>query len=95
MASRAAQASVLLCETELTTVVRAAWLHDLGHSPEITELGFHPLDGARYLAARGEDPVECQLVAYHSGAMVEAEVPATRVRLPRSSQPLTRCCCRC
>jgi HD superfamily phosphodiesterase len=27
----------------------AAWLHDIGYSPEIAVSGFHPLDGARYL----------------------------------------------
>jgi HD superfamily phosphodiesterase len=27
----------------------AAWLHDIGYSPELAGTGFHPLDGARYL----------------------------------------------
>jgi HD superfamily phosphodiesterase len=51
----------------------AAWLHDLGYSPELIETGFHPLDGARYLRdAHFADPVLCNLVAHHSCAVLEA-----------------------
>jgi hypothetical protein len=52
----------------------AAWLHDIGYSPEIAVTGFHPLDGARYLrdVARADD-VLCRLVAGHSCAAIEAE----------------------
>jgi predicted hydrolase (HD superfamily) len=52
----------------------AAWLHDIGYSPELAETGFHPLDGARYLRdAHFADPVLCSLVAHHSCAVIEAE----------------------
>ncbi len=52
----------------------AAWLHDIGYSPELVETGFHPLDGARYLRdVHGADPVLCRLVANHSCAVIEAE----------------------
>lgn len=52
----------------------AAWLHDIGYSPELAETGFHPLDGARYLRdAHFADPVLCSLVAHHSCAVLEAE----------------------
>ncbi len=51
----------------------AAWLHDIGYSPELAETGFHPLDGARYLRdAHFADPVLCGLVAHHSCAVIEA-----------------------
>lgn len=52
----------------------AAWLHDIGYSPEITMTGFHPLDGARYLRdiAHADEPL-CRLVAGHSCASIEAE----------------------
>jgi HD superfamily phosphodiesterase len=51
----------------------AAWLHDIGYSPELAETGFHPLDGARYLRdAHFADPVLCSLVAHHSCAVIEA-----------------------
>jgi hypothetical protein len=51
----------------------AAWLHDIGYSPELADTGFHPLDGARYLRdVHDADPVLCRLVANHSRAIVEA-----------------------
>jgi hypothetical protein len=53
----------------------AAWLHDIGYSPELADTGFHPLDGARYLRdMEHADPMLCRLVANHSCAIIEAEV---------------------
>ena len=55
-------------------VEAAAWVHDIGYSPELTGTGFHPLDGARYLRdAWRASPVLCRLVANHTGALIEAE----------------------
>lgn len=52
----------------------AAWLHDIGYSPELADTGFHPLDGARYLRdAHHADATLCRLVANHSCAILEAE----------------------
>lgn len=51
-------------------VERAALLHDIGYGHP--DLGFHPIDGARFLVARGEDPRVCHAVATHSGAHWEA-----------------------
>jgi hypothetical protein len=52
----------------------AAWLHDIGYSPELAETGFHPLDGARYLRdVEHADLKLCSLVAHHSCAILEAE----------------------
>ena len=52
----------------------AAWLHDIGYSPELADTGFHPLDGARYLRdVEHADAVLCRLVANHSCAILEAE----------------------
>ena len=51
----------------------AAWLHDIGYSPELAGTGFHPLDGARYLRdVEHADPSLCNLVANHSCAIIEA-----------------------
>lgn len=33
-------------------LIAAAWLHDIGYAPAVTDTGFHPLDGARYLRYR-------------------------------------------
>jgi hypothetical protein len=52
----------------------AAWLHDIGYSPQLADTGFHPLDGARYLRdAEHADPRLCSLVANHSCAILEAD----------------------
>jgi len=51
----------------------AAWLHDIGYSPDLAITGFHPLDGARYLRdVEGADNLVCCLVAHHTCAIVEA-----------------------
>jgi hypothetical protein len=52
----------------------AAWLHDIGYSPELADTGFHPLDGARYLRdVQHAAPALCRLVANHSCAILEAD----------------------
>ena len=50
----------------------AAWLHDVGYSPELAVTGFHSLGGARFLRAEGADELVCLLVAHHTCAIVEA-----------------------
>lgn len=53
----------------------AAWLHDIGYAPSLARVGFHPLDGARYLRdSEQADPILCGLVAYHTGAIHEARL---------------------
>ena len=64
-------APILGKDTDLVTA--AAWLHDVGYAPDLTDTGFHPLDGARYLSdTRQASDMLCRLVAHHSGAMIEA-----------------------
>jgi len=54
-------------------LVCAAWLHDVGYSPNVTAAGMHQLDGARYLRdVAGFDGLVCRLVAHHSFAVIEA-----------------------
>lgn len=52
-------------------VIAAAWLHDIGYCPALAATGFHPLDGARALAAGWPGEVVA-LVAHHSDAALEA-----------------------
>ena len=52
-------------------VAVAAVLHDIGYGH--VETGFHPLDGARFLAREGFSPVVCNLVVHHSASTYEAE----------------------
>jgi putative nucleotidyltransferase with HDIG domain len=44
----------------------AAVLHDIGYGH--VESGFHPLDGARFLARAGFSPVVCNLVVHDSAS---------------------------
>jgi HD domain len=53
-------------------LVAAAWLHDVGYTPDLVDTGFHPLDGARYLRNAGFPGRVVNLVAHHSGARFEA-----------------------
>src|SRR5215471_631472 len=55
-------------------LVAAAWLHDVGYAPEVTDTGFHPLDGACFLASLGAPERVVNLVARHSCAILEAEL---------------------
>jgi hypothetical protein len=59
----------------------AAWLHDIGYSPCLIVTGFHPLDGARWLKGQGWDLEVCRLVAWHTGAQVEAGMRGLADRL--------------
>lgn len=72
----AAQARSLapIVDDDAELIQAAAWLHDIGYSPELVETGFHPLDSARYLRdVHRADPVLCSLVGHHSYAVIEAE----------------------
>lgn len=55
------------------SLIAAAWAHDLGYAPSLVRTELHPLDGARFLGGQGWPTLVVQLVAYHSGAEVEAE----------------------
>lgn len=66
----------------------AAWLHDIGYSPDVRSTGFHPLDGATYLRdVHAADPILCRLVAHHSCAAFEASERGLECRL-REDFPL-------
>ncbi|HEY5981265.1 MAG TPA: HD domain-containing protein [Microlunatus sp.] len=68
VASRAEFLTATVAEESATTLVVAAWLHDIGYAEELRDTGFHPVDGARYLQRSGWPPEVCNLVAHHSGA---------------------------
>lgn len=58
--------------SELEVLMAAAYLHDIGYAPALQRTGFHPLDGACFLQEHDCDRL-ARLVAYHSGARIEAE----------------------
>ncbi|GGO30164.1 metal-dependent phosphohydrolase, HD subdomain protein [Microbispora rosea subsp. aerata] len=72
VAARAVSLAPILGD-DADTLTAAAYLHDIGYSPELVDTGFHPLDGARYLRdVAGADERLCRLVAHHSCAVNEA-----------------------
>lgn len=77
VAAAAADLAEILAPESADTIVAAAWLHDIGYAPDLISTGFHPLDGATYLATNtapgGDMPAEViRLVAHHTGAAFEA-----------------------
>lgn len=70
---RKAESVAQIVGDEGELLICAAWLHDIGYSPDAAVSGFHPLDGARYLqdVAHADDRLS-RLVAHHSCADVEA-----------------------
>lgn len=66
----------------------AAWLHDVGYSPDLVNTGLHSLDGARHLRdVEHADDVLCSLVAYHSCAINEADERGLIAELTREFKP--------
>ena len=73
-------------------IVCAAWLHDIGYAPGLIDTGFHPLDGAAYLARdvagrQNISPEVISLVAHHTGAAYEARERGLQDLLASYPQP--------
>ena len=73
VARQAREFSAGLTPADRSVLVASAWVHDIGYAPTLAATGFHPLDGARFLAGEEFDPHVVQLVAYHSAAEIEAD----------------------
>lgn len=67
----------------------AALTHDIGKTPALNQLGFHPLDGAAYALARGE-PRLAGLIAHHSGARYEAAILGLTIPYPHETSVVQR-----
>jgi hypothetical protein len=76
-----------LDDAQATAVVAASWLHDVGYAPSVKRTGFHPLDGAVFLDSAGWSREVVSLVAFHSGAAVEAELRGLSAQLAAFSSP--------
>ena len=72
VADAARRVATVLPNEDRDVLVAAAYLHDIGYAPSLNRLGFHPVDGALFLRAHGQERLAC-LVAHHSGARFEAE----------------------
>jgi len=89
VAARAHELAGAVATEDRETLIVAAWLHDIGYAPEVAQTGFHPLDGARFLAGAGWPPVVVQLVAHHTGAWSEAAERGLEDELFVFTQPPT------
>jgi len=54
-------------------VVSAAWLHDIGYNAQLMRTGMHAVDGATFLDLLGAPTELVSLVAFHTGAVFEAD----------------------
>jgi putative nucleotidyltransferase with HDIG domain len=72
VADRARSLAAVLSAEDADLLVAAALLHDVGYAPSLNQLGFHAVDGARFLRAQGQERL-ARLVAHHSGARFEAQ----------------------
>jgi len=72
VADKARGVAAVLSAKDADLLVAAALLHDVGYAPSLNRLGFHAVDGARFLRAQGQERL-ARLVAHHSGARFEAE----------------------
>lgn len=55
-------------------VTAAGYLHDIGYSPTLHRTGWHPLDGAIWLADHDYPTELCSLVLWHSAAWHEGRL---------------------
>lgn len=86
VARHAAQATDVVDDPVL--LMMAAWLHDIGYAPDISRIGFHPVDGAEFLREHGVDARLCGLVANHSCACVEARRRRVSIAWPDEESAL-------
>jgi hypothetical protein len=87
VAIAAERATSLVNSEEAETLVAAAWLHDVGYAPSVRSTGFHPVDGALFVHALGFPEMVVSLVAYHTGAVVEAAERGLETALGEFSPP--------
>jgi hypothetical protein len=72
VAARAREIASVCEPDDRAVLLAAALLHDVGYDPDLARTGFHPLDGARWLAAEGHARL-AGLVAHHTCARFEAD----------------------
>jgi len=81
VAARARELGDAVTPVDREVLHAAAWLHDVGYSPQVARTGFHPLDGARFLVCQGWPIRVSCLVAHHSGARFLARFHGLHLQL--------------
>lgn len=87
VAAAAERVTSLLTSEDASTLVAAAWLHDVGYAPTVRSTGFHPVDGALFVRGLAFPEMVVSLVAYHTGAAVEAVERGLEVDLGKIPPP--------
>jgi putative nucleotidyltransferase with HDIG domain len=87
VATAAASAARSVASADESSIIAAAWLHDVGYSDSISQTGFHPLDGATYARDAGLPALVVSLIAYHTGAVEEAMERGLSADLAEIPQP--------
>jgi hypothetical protein len=95
VAARAEELAGAVPPADRELLVVAAWWHDLGYAPDLVQTGFHPIDGALYLAAKGHSPRLCGLVAHHSAATSRRRSGTSKPNSPSGPARKAQCPMRC
>lgn len=74
VAHRAEQLTANWVQDQREQVIAASYLHDIGYSPKCRRTGWHPYDGARWLAKHDHDSALCRLVMWHTAAWHEGRL---------------------
>lgn len=74
VARRAEQLTTDWTTSKRKHVTTAAYLHDIGYSSKCRRTGWHPYDGALWLADNGYDLPLCQLVLWHTASWHEGRL---------------------
>jgi HD superfamily phosphodiesterase len=69
---RAREFRDVLVRDELDVLLAAGYLHDVGYAPDLADVGFHPLDGERFVREAGHERL-AGLIAHHSASDAEAD----------------------
>lgn len=73
VAAAASRVAPLVEPGHAEELIAAAWMHDIGYSPDLASTGFHPVDGAAAARTQGFSDLVVGLIAHHTGASYEAE----------------------
>ena len=86
VARLAADIAARIPDLDGDVLLAAAWVHDIGYAPNLAATGFHHLDGAAALAARGELEL-ASIVAHHTSGDAEADARGLTRKLQSFAAP--------
>lgn len=72
VAATASEVAPVLDPPHADEIIAAAWLHDVGYASDLAVTGFHPVDGASFARDAGMPDLVVRLIAFHTGAEIEA-----------------------